>query len=141
MIMETTKMNVSYVIRKLWVGLRLRCPNCEQGHMFHGLFAMDEKCPHCGARYERLSGESLGGMMINLCTAEVVSMGGYIISQALFAPPLAFQLTFWVAFNIIFILLFYRHARGIWVSTAFLSGSVYPDSEMRQEQGGQGSSK
>lgn len=124
-------MKLLYYAHKLWVGMLLRCPNCEQGRMFRGLFKMDEKCPHCGARYERLSGESIGGTMLNLSLAETLSMGGYIVTQALFSPPLAFQLTFWVSFNIIFILLFYRHARGMWVSVAYLSGSVYPDSDIK----------
>lgn len=126
-------MQIGFAIHKLWVGLRLRCPNCEQGKMFHGLFKMDKTCPYCGARYERLDGESIGGTLVNLCLAEMLSMGGYIVSQVLFAPPLWFQLTFWVAFNIIFILLFYRHARGMWVSVAYLSGSVYPDQDYEQQ--------
>lgn len=126
-------MNIGYTIHKLWVGLLLRCPNCERGHMFHGLFKMDETCPYCGVRYERLSGESIGGTMINLVLAEVISMGGYIITQIVFAPPLAFQLTFWITFNILFVLLFYRHARGIWASLSFLAGNVYPDPDYQQE--------
>jgi len=126
-------MKIFYTLHKLLVGLRLRCPNCEQGHMFHGLFTMDETCPYCGVRYERREGESIGGTMINLACAEVLSMGGYIVTQALFAPPLAFQLTFWVAFNIIFIVLFYRHARGIWASLSFLSGGVYADADTEKE--------
>jgi uncharacterized protein (DUF983 family) len=130
-------MNIGYTIHKLLVGLRLLCPNCERGHMFHGLFKMDETCPYCGARYERLSGESIGGTMINLVCAEVLSMGGYIITQAVFAPPLAFQLIFWVTFNIVFVLLFYRHARGIWTSLSFLSGNVYPDPDFQKEYIGQ----
>ena len=125
-------MEWGYAFHKLLVGASLRCPNCEQGKMFHGLFTIDKTCPVCGVRYERLDGESIGGTLVNLVFAEVLSMGGYIITQALFAPPLAFQLPFWVAFNIIFILLFYRHARGIWVSVAYLSGSVYPDSEAKE---------
>jgi len=126
-------MKIFYTLHKLLVGLRLRCPNCERGHMFHGLFTMDETCPYCGVRYERREGESIGGTMINLACAEVLSMGGYIVTQALFAPPLAFQLTFWVAFNIIFIVLFYRHARGIWASLSFLSGGVYADADTEKE--------
>ncbi len=105
--------------------------------MFNGLFAMDETCPYCGVRYERLSGESIGGTLVNLVCAEVLSMGGYIITQALFAPPLAFQLIFWVTFNILFILLFYRHARGISVSLSYLAGNVYPDPDTEKEFTGQ----
>lgn len=130
-------MKLGYAIHKLLVGARLRCPNCEQGRMFHGLFNMDKTCPNCGARYERLDGESIGGTLVNLVVAEVLSMGGYIITQLLFAPPLAFQLTFWVSFNIVFVLLFYRHARGIWVGVAYLSGSVYPDAEVKPEAAGE----
>ena len=130
-------MEIGYTLHKLWIGLRLRCPNCEQGRMFHGLFAMDDTCPYCAVRYERLSGESIGGSMINLASAEVLSMSGYIITQALFAPPLAFQLIFWVAFNIIFVVLFYRHARSLWASMSFLSGNVYPDPDHAKEFTGQ----
>jgi uncharacterized protein (DUF983 family) len=122
-----------YVIHKLLVGLMLRCPNCERGQMFHGLFRMDEKCPYCGARYERLSGESIGGTMINLVVAEMLCIGGWILSEILWHPPLAFSLIFWVSFNILFVVLFYRHARGIWVAVAYLTGSVYPDPDFQQE--------
>lgn len=95
--------------------------------MFNGLFKMDATCSHCGARFERLSGESIGGTLINLCVAEVLSVGGFIITELAFRPSLAFQLTFWTLFNIIFIVLFYRHARGLWVSMAYLAGGVYSD--------------
>lgn len=118
---------IGYWVWKLWIGARLRCPNCEQGKMFSSLFRMEPVCDHCGARYERAQGESIGGTLINLVAAEMLSMGGFIVSQVLFSPPLVFQLVFWVAFNLIFILLFYRHARGMWVSVAYLAGSVYPD--------------
>jgi hypothetical protein len=50
-----------------------------------------------------------------------------------FNPPLAFQLIFWISFNIVFIVLFYRHARGLWVSIAYLTGGVYPDQDYEQQ--------
>lgn len=121
------------VIRKLLLGLFLRCPNCGRGRMFRGLFRMEPTCPYCGVRYERQSGESIGGTLINLCVAEVLSIGGYFISQAIWDPPLAFQLIFWVTFNIVFIVLFYRHARGLWVSISYLAGGVYPDPDYEQQ--------
>jgi uncharacterized protein (DUF983 family) len=120
-------MKLRHYIHKLLVGLFLRCPNCEQGRMFTGLFSIRETCPVCSVRFERLQGESVGGTLVNLVFAELLSVGGFIISEALFHPPLAFQLIFWVAFNILFVVFFYRHARGMWVSIAYLSGGVYPD--------------
>ncbi len=121
------------IVSKLLLGLLLRCPNCGRGRMFRGLFKMEPTCPYCGARYERQSGESIGGTLINLCVAEVLSVGGYFVSQALWSPPLAFQLVFWITFNIVFIVLFYRHARGLWVSIAYLAGGVYADSDTGQQ--------
>ena len=116
-------------IHKLLVGARLRCPNCEQGRMFTGLFAMHTTCPQCGVRFERSSGESLGGMMVNLVAAELLTVGGFFLSYyALGSPadmtPLAI---FWLAFDILFVLVFYRPARGLWVSVAYLTSGLTRD--------------
>jgi uncharacterized protein (DUF983 family) len=122
-------MKFFYYARKLLVGMFLRCPNCERGRMFTGLFTMREICPVCGVRFERLQGESIGGTLINLCLAEVLSIGGYFVSDFLLHPPLAFQLIVWIAFNLLFVVFFYRHARGVWVAIVYLSGGVYPDTD------------
>ncbi len=127
-------MNLTYIIRKLFAGLLLRCPNCERGRMFTGLFHLEPTCNICHARYERQEGESIGGTLINLCVAELLSIGGFIVTEIAFHPPLAFQLTFWVAFNLIFIVLFYRHARALWIAISYLSGGVYPDGETARQE-------
>ena len=120
-------MKVYDYVHKVLVGLLLRCPYCEQGRMFSGLFHMNETCPHCGARFQRAQGDSLGGMMLNLVIAEVLSMGGFIVSELLFHPGLAFHLIVWGSFNLLFVIFFYRHAHGAWTGVAYLMGGVYPD--------------
>jgi len=126
-------MNLLHIAHKLLVGMLLRCPNCEQGKMFTGLFTMRTTCPVCGARFERKQGESIGGTLINLVFAEILSVGGFFVSEALFHPPLAFQLVFWIAFNLLFVVFFYRHARGMWVAIAYLSSGVYPDPDSQPD--------
>jgi uncharacterized protein (DUF983 family) len=116
-----------YYVKVLLRGLFLRCPNCGKGKMFRGLFSMEETCPFCGVRYERLRGESIGGMFINLGAAEFLSVGGYFLTQALFHPPFAYQVAFWVTFNLLFVILFYRHARALWVAISYLTSGVYHD--------------
>lgn len=120
-------MKLLYYARKIMLGLLLRCPNCEQGRMFRGLFQIEEICPHCAARFERKEGESIGGTMLNLGIAELLTIAGFVTTKLVFNPSLAFQLIFWVSFNLIFVILFYRHARAMWVSVVYLAGGVYPD--------------
>jgi uncharacterized protein (DUF983 family) len=123
---------LGYIVHKLWVGLRLRCPNCEQGIMFDGLLKMRPTCTNCGVRYERRSGESVGGMYFNLGLAELTAIPGFFIAEALFHPPFVPHLIFWTLYTILFCLLFYRHARGMWVAISYLTGSVERDADYEQ---------
>lgn len=122
-------------LRKLLIGFTLYCPNCERGRMFPGrfnLFRMEKTCPNCGVRFERSDGEALGGMMVNLVIAEILAIAGFFISEAAFRPPLLTQIVVWGGFNIAFCLLFYRHARAVWVSIAYLTGGVYSDPDVKK---------
>src|SRR5215468_6555266 len=114
-------------IPKLLLGLRLRCPNCGQGKTFTSLFKAAETCSVCHVRFERQSGESVGGMYINLGIAEILSIGGYFVTQFLFQPPFALEVIFWITFNILFVILFYRHARSLWIAIVYLNGGVQTD--------------
>jgi uncharacterized protein (DUF983 family) len=114
-------------------GLFLLCPNCGQGKMFNNLFQMNPTCPYCHVRYERQSGESVGGMYLNLILAELITMGGFFIVNAVWSPPFWPHFTFWIIFNIVFVILFYRHARALWVSVVYLAGGVQPDPDYERQ--------
>ncbi len=120
-------------LRVLWTTLRLRCPNCGRGRIFTGLFRMNETCPYCGVRYERESGESVGGMYINLGLAELLTIGGFFLVYFLYQPPFVPHLIFWLIFNIVFVTLFYRHARSLWIGISYLTGGVHPDTDDERE--------
>jgi uncharacterized protein (DUF983 family) len=119
--------SLGFIIHKLLVGLFLRCPNCEKGVVFRKLFQIEQTCSVCGVRYERLSGESVGGMYINLALAELLSVGGYFFFEIFFDFPIVPHLIFWVVFNIAFVLLFYRHSRSMWVAVTYLSEGLRRD--------------
>lgn len=126
-------MTLKYRLHVLWTVFRLRCPNCERGRIFTGLFAMNETCPYCSVRFERESGESVGGMYFNLIAAELLTMVGFFSINAIFQLPFVPHLVFWVIFNIVFIAVFYRHARSLWIGTSFLTGGVYADPDDERE--------
>lgn len=121
-------------IKKLANSMLVRCPNCEQGAMFNGLFQMNPTCPVCEVRFERRDGESLGGMMFTLVFVELFSVGGFFLAEALFDPPIIAQLIFWIAFSILFCVLFYRNGRGLWVGVVYLTSGLYKDGEAPERQ-------
>src|SRR4051812_37543443 len=59
----------------LWAMFWHRCPRCHKGHMFRGLFAMNDPCPVCGLLYQREEGDFLGAMYIS-----------YVLGAALLFP-------------------------------------------------------
>jgi len=120
-------------LRPIIKGTLLRCPNCEQATMFDGMFKLKDTCPVCDVRFERDEGESIGGMMMLLIFAELFSIGGFFLTEFLFDPPLTFSLLFWIAFNLIFIVLAYRHTRGLWVGVVYLTGNVITDEQAERK--------
>lgn len=123
------KFSFGQALHVLWVTLLLRCPNCEKGRIFNKLFKINPTCPHCGVRFERESGESVGAMYINLVFAELFSIGGYFLFNSLLNPPFLPHVIFWLTFNILFVLLFYRHSRSLWIGISYLTGGVRLDTE------------
>ncbi|MCA9910465.1 MAG: DUF983 domain-containing protein [Anaerolineae bacterium] len=117
-------MTAGDILHKLWVGACLRCPHCERGRTFSGLLKVNQTCSVCGLRFEQEDGESVGGMYINLALAELTTMGGFFLIHSLYQPPVLPHLTFWVAYNIIFVVLFYRHSRSMWMSVSYLTGGA-----------------
>jgi hypothetical protein len=96
-----------------------------------GLFRMQPTCPVCAVRFERSSGESLGGMMLNLIAAELLTVGGFFASYALLGRPADMTplLLFWLAFDLLFVLACYRPARGLWVAVTYLTSGLQRDTD------------
>lgn len=114
----------STTFHKIINGLLLRCPNCEKGSVSSGLLSINAQCPVCGVRFERRAGESMGGMMLNMVITEVLTVIGFIVvALSTRLTPLE-QLWIWLPFNVLFPLLFFRHARSVWIAIAYLNGDV-----------------
>ncbi len=124
------------ILRVLWVGRSLRCPNCGQGKLFRKGFIMNEVCPYCGVRFERQQGESVGAMYLTEGLASIVSIAGYFIVNALFHPPFVPHVIAWVVLIILVSLWAYRPSRGMWVAITYLTGGVYRDPDYQQEYNG-----
>ena len=95
--------------------LRLRCPLCGEGRLFHGWFAMHETCPGCGLKYNREPGYFLGSIYINYILTAILVTGGYF--GLYFSTDIDHDIILWVsvAFSIIFPACFFRYARSLWL--------------------------
>ena len=96
--------------------LRLRCPVCGKGKLFRAWLRMNEKCPHCGAKFEREPGFFLGSIYINYgITALIVAVvyplllfGGLVKETPLLIAA--------VTFTVVFPILLFPWARSLWLA-------------------------
>ncbi len=109
---------------KLLLGLLLICPVCERGRLYATQFTMHQYCPRCGAPFQRSTGEATGGMAITLVLVMAMGMG-MGIPLVILTP-----ISLWAAggclgsLMMVFAVVFYRHARGLWVSILYLLGGL-----------------
>lgn len=114
------------VLRVFWCTFWLTCPACQRGRMFRSLFVMNVRCPTCNIIYERDSGEVSGGMAINTALMCLIAIAGATLAVMTTIPTVPLLIGV-ASFMVLFGLLFYRHARSLWVGILFLTGSIDED--------------
>jgi uncharacterized protein (DUF983 family) len=96
-----------------------RCPYCGSPGIFDGYFALRERCPRCGVRFEREEGYFLGGYALNLIVAEFLGLGlaiFLIFRTELRNLPLAWQEVIAVALVIVFPVALFPFSRTVWIA-------------------------
>lgn len=96
-------------------GLRLRCPRCGNGRLYGKPFRMNENCFHCGLKFEREQGYFIGAIYINYAATVAIAVPGFFLLDAFTKITIDQQLAFWIPFSVIFPLLFFHHARSLWL--------------------------
>ena len=96
--------------------IRLRCPRCGGDKLFARRFTMTSKCAACNLDIAKQPGYYLGSTYINYGVTTVLLMVSYVslrfgagYSSATLIPP-------FVIFLVLFPLLFFRHARALWLA-------------------------
>lgn len=113
-------------VKKLLLGFTMTCPNCEQFRFSKGWFQIKPQCDVCGVRYERAPGEGTGAMILTLSLTPIISIVLFFVMWAL-EVPIWTNAIISVGSVIVLSLLFYRHAKGLWVAVTYLSGGLYAD--------------
>jgi uncharacterized protein (DUF983 family) len=111
-----------YIAILLWRGMRLRCPRCGKGKLFGHGYTMYETCSYCGWRFEREEGYWTGAMAVNLVITELLVAATVIPLAVLVAQgqlALVWALLF-LPLPIVLPLLFYWHAKSLWMAVDFV---------------------
>ena len=99
----------------LRAALRLRCPRCGIGKLYAKPFKMFERCPHCQLKFEREQGYFVGAIYINYAATIAVAVPGFFLLDAFTTMTINQQLAVWVPFAVLFPLVFFHHARSLWL--------------------------
>ena len=123
----------------VWRGLILRCPRCGKGKLFKGIFSMYDACPVCHLDYQREEGFYTGAMALNLIVSELI-VTAYILPVSVIAginPHVPFIpiLIFSSPLPIVLPLLFFRPARGLWLSMNYFSNPSWAEDTPYQPYG------
>lgn len=118
---------MKHTFGKLLLGFLLICPVCEHGRMYATQWRMHQYCPRCGAPFEHDKGEVTGAMAITLVLFSAINVicGSLLVVLTPISPFVV--IGFFGVFMLVAGTLFYRHARGLWVSFLYLSGSLWEE--------------
>lgn len=118
----------------LWVtGIRHKCPNCEQGTLFRSYFTLHKTCQNCGVRFERETGEEVGGMSLSIVVLGIIFLSLYPLIEIFTDWSLWLHLAIWLPFCILFPILFYPYSRSLWVVFLSMTNSIHKDTTAYRE--------
>jgi uncharacterized protein (DUF983 family) len=97
--------------------LRLQCPICGTGKLFHGYFDSPERCPGCGYFFMRESGYFLPHVPIGYAFTVLASLGSWPLLRYVFGVrSAAVTLSVMVAVAVIFGVWFIRYSKALWLA-------------------------
>jgi len=81
---------------------------------------MRDACAACGLRYEREQGYFVGAIYVNYLLTAALGLGGVLLLDGVLGLTLAQQLALAIPAMLLAPLLFFRHARSLWLAIGFL---------------------
>jgi uncharacterized protein (DUF983 family) len=104
-------------LRRLIAVFGQRCPRCLRGHIFHGLVAMNETCPHCSFQFGREPGYFTGAMFASYAIAVQLLFMIYMILWHFVSRTWTLVFNLLIAFILFlpFVPIIFRYSRVIWL--------------------------
>ena len=112
---------VGTVLRR---ALALRCPACGTTALYAGRFAMRPGCAACGLEYEPEQGFFVGAIYVNYAVTAAIGLGSVLVLDALWPMSLTTELLIAVPLMALVPVVFFHHARSLWLAITHLAGGV-----------------
>lgn len=101
-------------MRRLIAFLRLRCPHCYSGRVFHGVWQMYDHCPVCGIAYEREQGYFMNAIFFGYVIGFLAILPINVFLYLREAPPIWFLVGTILTLTLLSPLVF-RYSRALWM--------------------------
>ena len=106
------------MVATLVCALMLRCPQCRRGALFKGRsgFAMNERCPVCGLKFDRGNGYYIGALGLNLVLAETVATALWLPLAVDQSVPINDAYAVGIGASVGLPILGFHHTRSLWIA-------------------------
>lgn len=108
-------------------GVLKHCPVCGKGRLFRWWFAMRERCPRCGLRFQRIEGHWTGDLGINV----IISFGTLLVTLFVafavsYPNPGAWMFPLVVGVAVVMPILAYPFSKTIWLAIDLMMRPLEP---------------
>jgi uncharacterized protein (DUF983 family) len=111
---------------KLSGALQLKCPRCEQGHLYEtknpysigNMFTMMRNCENCGLRYEKEAGFFYGAMYISYALNIAFFVTATVAWYLFFENGIDWRIyiSLYVLITVLLVPVNFRYSRSLWLS-------------------------
>ena len=83
------------VLRSIWRGFNLRCPNCGHRHLLSGYLTVAPSCRNCGEDFTPQRADDAPPYFTILIVAHIV-VPLMVVVEKLWSPPIGVQMVVWL---------------------------------------------
>ncbi|MTI18651.1 DUF983 domain-containing protein [Rhodobacteraceae bacterium RKSG542] len=114
------KNNEMSLARIVGIGLRGKCPFCGQSSIFKGYLTLRSHCPSCGSSLESADPGDGPAVFIIMFLGFVI-VGGVLLVEMAYQPPMWLHLVIWLPLTIILSLVVLRPLKGLIIALQFFN--------------------
>lgn len=92
-------------------GWRQKCPSCGEGRLYGKYLKVNPACPVCKAELHHHRADDAPPYFVMIITAHVI-VGGILMLEQMYAPPMWFQLALWLPLLIVMSLWLLPRVKG-----------------------------